>query len=187
MEVSILNQLFDFVLSMLMGVFLGFASSIAGAVQNLFGIFEVESFGKLADINFSNIENPLKKKKSIKYQRIILFFIDILYFIFATISLMIFIYYINDGIVRWYILLGNVLGCFLYKLSFGKIIAFLIGLLVFLLKVIILKLLCPLKTLFGKMKIFSVKILALIRKKLMKKRKKKSVQKQRTEMLKIGK
>lgn len=121
MEISIADQLLDVLLSILIGVFLGLVNEIINSIRNILGVFEEnQSLKKLENMNFPKIQNPLKRKVRKGSKGIILFFSDLLFFLITTLVLMIFIYHINDGIVRWYILLGAFLGFLLYKLLASK-------------------------------------------------------------------
>ena len=51
-----------------------------------------------------------------------MFITDILYFLVITPIFMIFLYHQNNGIVRWFILFGAILGFLLYYFTLGKLI-----------------------------------------------------------------
>ena len=46
---------------------------------------------------------------------------DVLFFLLASVATVVFLYHANDGIVRWYLLLGLFLGFLLYYVTVGKI------------------------------------------------------------------
>ena len=125
MEISIASQIVNLLMSLLVGVCLGGIYDLIRIWRSLLGIEYINKFTlRLKEINLPLIKNPLlKAKKGNRIgENLILFLTDILYFLIVTFVLIIFIYYTNYGIVRWYILTGVIAGFFAYYFTLGKII-----------------------------------------------------------------
>lgn len=125
MEISIAYQLFVSGASALMGLFLGAIYDIVRISRAIFGIRYVNKFTyHLKEIKLPLIKNPLliERKRNKVLSNIFIFVTDIIYFLVITLIMMVFVYYINDGIVRWYIFAGAFLGMLLYYFTVGKLV-----------------------------------------------------------------
>ena len=123
MDVSIKEQLLCALYSVILGIFLGNIYNIFKTVRCLiFGQTSEKLENKLKSIRFPLIKEIRLKKKGLKSktaQTIFLFFWDILYFIFITPFVLVFIFATSYGIPRWYIFLGAFLGFLIYHLTVG--------------------------------------------------------------------
>lgn len=138
MEVSMLDQLLVFFASILIGAVLGIIYDAIRGIRAVFGIQYKTKFGdRLKNLKFPIIKNPLNRKKSRIADGISLFITDIIYFVLATFVLVIFIYYINDGIVRWYIFAGAIVGMLAYYFSVGRLFISIIELILFFIRVML--------------------------------------------------
>ena len=136
MEVSMLEQLFIFLESVLIGAFLGVVYDFVRSVKTCLGVpYTTKLTEKLKGIRFKYIRNPLVKKPS-GFNGVITFISDIIYFLIATLVLMVFLYYKNNGIVRWYVFLGAIIGMLIYYVSIGKLIGMGIEVLFFFARVV---------------------------------------------------
>lgn len=120
MEINILDQLTVVIYSVFFGTFLGLIYDATSFIGLCFGVKELdEKVKKKIPLNSINNHRLLKK--------ILLGLLDILYFIFVSIMLSIFIFGVNFGIVRWYIIVGNLAGFSIYRLTLGKLISIILS------------------------------------------------------------
>ncbi len=187
MEISLASQLFVFIASVILGLVLGALYDVIRIIRALLGISYINRFTqRLKELRLALIKNPLFKEgaHSRTFDSIIIFVTDVVYFLAVTLALMIYIYHMNSGIVRWYIFAGAIVGMLMYYVTIGRLVISVSEYIVFFLKVIFSYLSFfisrPFILLYLKIKPCFSKI------KLHKKRKNKS-QKQRVELVKIGK
>lgn len=104
------------------------------------GVYDVFRIRRLA-FSFVNISDG--KKKTILYkqrdfiERLVIFFEDILYWLICSVSMCIFIYYINSGRFRGVSLIGAFFGFFVYYKTIGKLVMLLSGYVIRLIKTFI--------------------------------------------------
>jgi hypothetical protein len=125
MEISVLNQIYTLVYSVVLGFFFGAFYDFIRILRIFLGINYVNKFTeRLSRKKLKFIKNPISKRKNKgeRYKKIILFITDILYFLFITPVFAIFLYYQNFGLVRWYALLGLTLGFCSYYFSVGRLV-----------------------------------------------------------------
>lgn len=125
MEFSILKQIYIILLSIPFGMVFGAFYDIIRVLRSLLGINYINKFTEnLKKIRLKLIDNPLLKEKQRTKLRegVILLITDFAYFLILTIALIIFIYYLNDGIVRWYIFAGTMAGLLIYYFTIGKLV-----------------------------------------------------------------
>lgn len=125
MEISIVDQLIVSAMSLVLGIVFGAIYDIVRIWRTFLGIdYESKGVERLRRLKFPLIKNPLtKKEKQGKLaQGIVLFITDIIYFLAITIIMIIFVYYVNSGVVRWYIFIGAMLGLLIYYFTVGKIV-----------------------------------------------------------------
>ena len=106
---------------------------------------------KLKSTKLPLINEIIIKKKGLKSktaQTIFLFFWDILYFIFITPLVLIFIFATSYGIPRWYIFLGAFLGFLIYHLTVGRLFKRIFDVIIFVLIIIKEYLKLPFKWLY---------------------------------------
>lgn len=138
MEISFASQFLVALISVVLGLFLGALYDVIRIIRALFGISYVNKFtGKLKGIRLPFIKNPLTKEKrgARAFENIVIFITDILYFLIVTLIMMVYIYHINSGTVRWYIFLGAILGLLLYYVTLGRLVISISEYIVFFLKV----------------------------------------------------
>ena len=112
-------------MSLVLGIVFGAIYDIVRIWRTFLGIdYESKGVERLRRLKFPLIKNPLtKKEKQGKLaQGIVLFITDIIYFLAITIIMIIFVYYVNSGVVRWYIFIGAMLGLLIYYFTVGKIV-----------------------------------------------------------------
>ena len=125
MEISIVDQLIVSAMSLVLGIVFGAIYDIVRIWRTFLGIdYESKGVERLRRLKFPLIKNQLtKKEKQGKLaQGIVLFITDIIYFLAITIIMIIFVYYVNSGVVRWYIFIGAMLGLLIYYFTVGKIV-----------------------------------------------------------------
>lgn len=116
MEISLGQQFSVALFSVMTGAFLGLIYDFFRIIRCLFGI----KYGKIL---FKKIQSSESEKKISKPMESILMGItDLMYFAAATVIMCIFIYFVNNGIVRWYIYFGAVTGFILYYFTVGRIV-----------------------------------------------------------------
>lgn len=194
MDVSIASQLTSALISAILGLCLGALYDIIRIWRALLGIRYVNKFTRrLKEIRLPLIKNPLSKsKKENKIaENIIMLITDILYFLLVTFVMMIFIYHINSGIVRWYIFAGVIIGFFIYYFTLGKIVISFSEYVVFGIKTIRSYLFFfisrPFLPISRKIKNILPKLKYKIKEKRAKKKINKIPQDKRKELMKIGK
>lgn len=194
MEISIQEQFIALAMSALIGIFLGAVYDAVKILRSLLGISNANKMTeRLKKIRLPLIKNPnLKEKKANKtFQKVILFFTDILYFVVATLVMMVFIYYINFGIVRWYIFLGAILGMLLYHALLDGFVISVFETIMFFLRILVLYLVYfiskPFVSVLKRMKAYFLKLTE--RRKQMRAEAKKEPKKtsKRTQLIKTGK
>jgi len=120
MEVTLKSQFIVILYSILFGAFLGVIYHLLSIISNVF---------KFKDFEINNkklLKYKLPYKETVK-SRIGLFFIDLLYFLIITPLSAIFVFGINSGVVRGYIIVGAICGFLIYKLSLGRIFGLIVN------------------------------------------------------------
>ena len=191
MQIFLADQLRVTLLSILLGLGLGALYDIVRIFRTLLGVVYVNRFtDKLKSIKLPLIKNPLlrERKKRRIAENIMIFITDILYFLTVTFVMIIYVYYVNSGIVRWYIFAGAIFGMLTYYVFVGKLVISVSECIAFFLKVVFLYLAFfisrPFLLLYRKIKPYFQKI------KSIKKNNKKSVEKiekHRCQLYKMGK
>ena len=119
-------------------------SLFLGAILGLF--YELYSFlGGI--LGFKSIKEEQTKSK---IRALLLFFWDFLYFIIITPFCAIFLYGVNFGIVRWYILLCWLIGVVGYKVTLGVLLGRILNPLVYFVRNGVARVISRLKKLFKK-------------------------------------
>lgn len=103
----------------------------------LFGVF-IGTIYILYDTFFQFIriknvrENCYQKVKMIKFKEktVLIFICDILFFVIITPLCAIFLFGINNGVVRWYVISSSLVGYIIFKISIGKLLSMIFGYLV---------------------------------------------------------
>lgn len=184
MEISIISQLLMVVESVFLGIFLGLIYDGVIFLRILFGIIPSSKLTlKLKEKRFLRVSNPYEGvTRGKKTQSVIFFFTDLLYFVIVSLIMAIFIYYVNDGIVRWFIFAGLILGMIVYRFTVGKIIGLFLEHFAFYLRILfkygkffIGKLFIPILKKFVKIK--------LIFEKIPKRKKKKNIEERKSSVL----
>ena len=119
MEATYSQQLSTFIISFITGAFLG---AIYDGVRILRCIFGVRYYNRNKTFVFNKIKIRKKQGLTQLNENILIFVTDILFFMFSGITIAIIVYYVNSGIVRWYILLLCLLGFLAYYFTVGKLV-----------------------------------------------------------------
>lgn len=96
--------------SFLFGILLGIIYCMFSGVEQIFRLKTAKT------------DKHIIKAKSKIIHKIVLFLVDSLYFVFITPLCAIYMFGINDGLVRWYIVFGAILGFAFFNLTLGKMI-----------------------------------------------------------------
>ena len=140
MQIFLADQLRVTLFSILIGVALGALYDVVRIFRTSLGVVYVNRFtDKLKGIKLPLIKNPLlrQEKKRRIAENVMIFITDILYFLVATFVMMVYVYYVNSGVARWYIFVGSVLGIFAYYVSIGKLVISISECISFFIKVLI--------------------------------------------------
>lgn len=188
MEVSIKVQLLTILYSSVFGVCLGVIYDCFKIVRR-FLCFQTSN--KVISF-YSKIKFPLISLKfshpNIKTKHKIIYFIfDILYFLFITPMSLIFIYAVSNGIVRWFIIFGAIVGFAIYYISISKIILFVYEFIFCFLRILVLYLVLFIKIPLKKMNICILKVFSKFKKKISFNRKKAAVKEKKETILYLGK
>lgn len=119
---SIYSQFVVTIYSLLFGVLLGLIYCLHSAIGLLLGFNRVSGEFKHKNIYIEHII-----QKGNRREKILLAIWDVLYFILITPVCAIFMYGVNNGIIRWYIILGAMLGFTAFRLSIGRLVLWLIS------------------------------------------------------------
>ena len=141
MQIFLADQLRVTLLSILLGLGLGALYDIVRIFRTLLGVVYVNRFtDKLKKIKLPLIINPLLRqgKQRRIAENIMIFLTDILYFLTVTFVMIIYVYYVNSGIVRWYIFAGAIFGMLTYYVFVGKLVISVSECIAFFLKVVFL-------------------------------------------------
>ena len=189
MEVSMVSQLMVAVLSSLVGIFLGALYDIIRIWRAFLGIVYVNKVtGRLQNIKLPFIRNPIANKKHMVAENVVMFFTDIVYFLVATLVLVLFVYRVNQGIIRWYIFVGALLGLLIYYVTLGKLVISVSEYIVFFIKVafsyVTFLISSPFRIAFRRFKCLFIRWKSNLRKSV---EEKKKDSKNRQECIKIGK
>lgn len=126
MEISIRYQLISTLLSVGIGIVIGMIYDIFKFFRILSGLeFSSRIQDKVESLKLPIIKNiKMKKGKFSDIKEKILYFIwDLLFFIAITPVMQIFIHVSSSGIVRWYIIIGALLGYIIYYFTISKVIS----------------------------------------------------------------
>lgn len=159
------NQLYVIIQSLFFGCFLEVIYEIHSSLVFLLGLR-----GTRVKLGF--IKRKIEAKKG-KFKTFIIGVFDFFYFVSITPACAIFLYGVNNGILRWYIFLSWLIGFGMFKISAGRIINY------------ILDSVC---CIFGQYVIGNVKIVCkYVRSKILVKRKPKKENKRRVIVATNGK
>lgn len=192
---SITDQVVTTLFSALLGITLGALYDVIRISRAIFGIVYKNRFTeKLKLLKLPLIENPInyaKKSGKIK-ESVVLFLTDVIYFLIVTFVMIIFVYHVGDGVVRWYIFAGVMSGIMLYYFTLGKIVISISEYITFFIRVflkyVIFFMTRPIAFLFKYLKIFKFKIKKSIKNKINKKNNcHQSPESKRFEIMRIGK
>lgn len=133
MEVSRDWQVQTILFSFVLGVIIGIIYDVFYVLGLILGVKEGE-------IRIDSLKKIIAfKKKGKKLDFVIVFVLDILFFIVITPLCAVAIYLLNKGILRWYISLGTILGFLVYKHTVSKIVIQISSVITMLIKALILK------------------------------------------------
>lgn len=151
----------------LLGVFLG-------AVYDVFRVLRIGRSERIAVTGrFYELIRPKKRlfgrgiltlgeKAREKAGNVLLFFEDILFFLIASVAMILCFFHTNDGEIRIICLLSAVLGFFVYHISVGRLVVFFARQIVYILKCavywMLYGLIVPMRLLFGVMKLAAGKL-----------------------------
>lgn len=115
MIIDLQNQAIVLLQSILFGIILEIIYEVFYCAGVLFCITSSRSKNK-------RILHYLNNNKHTKTRKVALSIWDFLYFVFITPVCAIFVFGVNTGIVRWYIVLGTILGFAIFKLILGRFV-----------------------------------------------------------------
>lgn len=115
MEISLAHQFVVLLSSIAFGMLLGLLYDCVRIVRCLLGIQYKRP------IKLFNVRSGEKRIGKI-YEGIVMGITDLLYFIIAAVIMSVFVYFINNGKVRWYIYSGSAVGFALYYFTIGRIV-----------------------------------------------------------------
>ena len=125
MHISIKSQIITTLFSIVLGILLGFIFEIFNTLKLLFGSEPSEKIKKrICKLKHFQVKRREVYKISKIHKWIIDFVFDLLFFVFITPIMQIYIYAFSNGIVRWYIILGAIIGYLLYYVTIGRIIRY---------------------------------------------------------------
>ncbi len=143
MEISIKNQLLTFLLSIVLGLLVGFIYEVFKILRMLSGLEFPKNINKKTESCVFPLIGNVKNQRNINTKkRFVLYFIwDFLFFIAITPTFQIFLYAMTFGIVRWYVIFGALIGFAIYQATIGKLFCKIYEYIVFALRVILVYLL----------------------------------------------
>ncbi len=155
MEISIYNQLIASLYSIILGSLCWGIYELIKLIRMIFYWDYSEKFRlKMGNKEYKTIKNPLnikiKGEKKIRFVVALIF--DLLYFLILSIIFPIFIYIANGGVFRWYIFAFALLGFVIFKISLGKLLNITLEYINYYTKVLLLRLLNPIKRLIYKIR-----------------------------------
>ena len=115
MEISLTHQFVVLLSSIAFGMLLGLLYDCVRIVRCLCGI-QYKRPIKLFKVRSG------EKRVGKLYESIVMGITDLLYFLIAAVIMCVFVYFINNGKVRWYIYSGSAVGFALYYFTIGKIV-----------------------------------------------------------------
>lgn len=129
MEISQLDYWRLLLVSSLYGLSLGFIYEILRTTRTLAAILlaptKVPGFRRSMITKQTSENNTERRGARIAYS-IILAILDILFFVFAAVLVILSSYSLNDGRFRWMVFVGNLVGFFLYRVTLGRLVCFLV-------------------------------------------------------------
>lgn len=115
-----INQILIVFYSFIFGAFLGLVYDFTSIVGLIFGFKKLNIKDKREILIKNNKWNE-------KLNKILLCLSDIIFFVIASVLIAIFVFGVNNGTVRWYILIGNLIGFVIYRITLGKLISILLS------------------------------------------------------------
>ena len=119
MEATYSQQLSTFVISLITGAFLG---AVYDAIRILRCIFGVRYYNKNKPFWSDKVKSRKARGLTRLKESILIFITDILFFVFSGVTIAIIVYYVNSGIVRWYILMLCLFGFLAYYFTVGRLV-----------------------------------------------------------------
>ena len=151
--------------SVLLGFFLGASYDIIRLTRIGAGIkygvkdtkkYNFREYALIGHFFKAEEKKPSRKKDSLL--SILVFFGDVIFCLFSSVSIAIFIYYFNNGEFRGFVLFGAAFGFFIYYFTLGRLVIYISERIVFALKLLLLYtlffVLYPFYFLFGKISRF---------------------------------
>lgn len=146
MEISIIYQLLTLIYSVILGEFIGLIYDCFKIIRKFsLGDISLKLKNKINKIKFPLINIKFDSNKIRIKHKITYFITDLLFFIFITPIMQIFIYAFSNGIVRWYIFLGVLIGFISYYFTLSKITIFIYEIFALMIKIFFLYLLLFIK------------------------------------------
>ena len=118
MDINFYNKILEVFYSIILGCVLGTTFDIISIPVYVFEIVKIEIEAKRIRIASENNKAPIKI--------LLLFLYDLLRFVFASMLIAIFVFGVNNGVVRWYIIFGVISGYVVYKKTLGRLLGFII-------------------------------------------------------------
>lgn len=125
MEISIRYQLLTTLYSSILGVFIGLIYDYFKTFRKfILGEISLKLQDSIKKINFPLIKLSFNNNKVKLKHKITYFIVDLLFFVSIIPIMQIFVYAFSNGIVRWYIFFGVIIGFICYYFTLSKIILF---------------------------------------------------------------
>ena len=138
MEISMTALAYELLYSLILGFLLGVAYEIIRISRVALGIYQNNKKIEISELRI--IGKYLKRYKlasiNEKKHSFLLAIGDILFFLFCSCVIAVFVYYFNDGQLRGFVLFGAVTGFLLYFNTLGRLLKFLSEKIVFIIKVL---------------------------------------------------
>lgn len=109
------------------GIFLGAVYDIVRIARTTLGVSSYGGEVKDFQIYKKGVGNLFSGTASPVFSYVFVFITDVLYFLFACVSFIIFIYHFNNGIFRWFFALSALFGFRAYYVTVGRVVIYLSG------------------------------------------------------------
>ena len=145
MYVSMSEHSLMLLYSVLLGLFLGAAYDIVRLTRIAVGVkygamdrtkYDFGKYALIGSFFYSKVKKKVTQKDS--FLSLFIFLGDVLFCLFCSVSVAIFIYYFNSGEFRAFVLVGAFVGFLIYYFSFGKIVIYLSEKIIFTIKLLLL-------------------------------------------------
>lgn len=124
MTISMTNLVLVTLYASVLGLFFGASYDAVRILRVVLGVSSYGGKEHFKGIYSRGINNCFKHKRNPVLDSVIVGLGDVLYFLFASVSFSVFLYYFNYGRFRWFILLFCILGFLAYYFSIGRAVIY---------------------------------------------------------------